>query len=61
MINSQLVFRNEYRFDLKKVESVIIPYLFDNDISLIISVDTKTYKNYRSAGRIDQLLIIRES
>lgn len=41
MIKSQLVFRNDYRFDLKKVEFVLIPYLFDNDASLIISVDTK--------------------
>ncbi|MBD2609454.1 hypothetical protein H6G81_34435 [Scytonema hofmannii FACHB-248] len=57
MIQTQLVFRHEYRFDLKKIESVIIPYLFNNDTSLIISVDAKNPKNYKSAGRIDQSLI----
>lgn len=57
MINSQLVYRNEYRFDLKKVEFVLIPYLFDNDTSLIISIDAKNIKSYKSAGRIDQSLI----
>lgn len=57
MINSQLVYRNEYRFDLKKVKFVLIPYLFDNDINLIISIDAKNIKSYKSAGRIDQSLI----
>lgn len=57
MIQTQLVFKHDYRFDLKKVEFVIIPYLFNNDTSLIVSVDAKTSKNYRSAGRIDQSLI----
>jgi hypothetical protein len=57
VIQTQLVFKNEYRFDLRKVESVIIPYLFDNDINLIISIDAKNAKNYNSTGRIDQSLI----
>lgn len=57
MIQTKLVFRNEYRFDLKKVNSVIIPYLFDNDTSLIISVEAKVSKNYRSVGTIEQSLI----
>lgn len=57
MIQTQLVFKNDYRFDLRKVEFVVIPYLFDNDTSLIISVEAKTSKAYRSAGRIDQSII----
>ncbi|MBD2412208.1 hypothetical protein FACHB389_35930 [Nostoc calcicola FACHB-389] len=59
MIDSQLVFRNEYRWDLKKVNSVVIPYLFDNDASLIITIESKSKltKNYTSAGKLDQLLI----
>ncbi|MBW4571596.1 MAG: hypothetical protein KME31_27340 [Tolypothrix carrinoi HA7290-LM1] len=57
MIESKLVFRNEYRFDLKKVKSVIIPYLFDNEATLIISIEAKLSKNYRSAGTIEQSLI----
>lgn len=58
MISTQLVFRNEYRFDLKKVTSVLIPYLFEEDITtLIINVNTIASKNYRSVGRIDQVAI----
>lgn len=59
MIDTQLVFRNEYRWDLKKVNSVIIPYLFDNDASLIITIEPKSRltKNYISAGKLDQVLI----
>ncbi|WP_017652138.1 hypothetical protein [Fortiea contorta] len=57
MINSQLVYRSEYRWDLKKVDSVIIPYLFDNDANLIISLEAKPLKNYKSSGRIEQILI----
>lgn len=59
MIASQLVFRNEYRWDLKKVNSVIIPYLFNNDASLIITVISlsRLAKNYTSAGKLDQVLI----
>lgn len=59
MINSQLVFRNEYRWDLKKVNSVIIPYLFDNESSLIITIEPKTRfnKSYVNAGKLDQVLI----
>ncbi len=58
-METQLVFRNEYRWDLKKVESVVIPYLFDNDASLIITVESKSKltKNYTSAGKLDQILI----
>ncbi|BAZ69143.1 hypothetical protein NIES4106_39140 [Fischerella sp. NIES-4106] len=59
MIKTQLVFRNEYRWDLKKVNSVIIPYLFDNDASLIITVEPKSklLKKYTLAGKLDQILI----
>lgn len=59
MIEAQLVFRNEYRWDLKKIDSVLIPYLFDNDASLIITVQSKSRltKNYTSAGKLDQVLI----
>ena len=58
MLETQLVFRNEYRLDLKKVESILIPYLFfDEDTSLIINVETSSSKNYRSVGRVDQLAI----
>lgn len=59
MIETQLVFRNEYRWDLKKVNSVIIPYLFDNDANLIITVQPKNRltKNYVTAGKLDQILI----
>ena len=58
MIETQLVFRNEYRFDLKKYNSVLIPYLFEKDVtSLVINVDATSSKNYRSVGRIDQIAI----
>lgn len=57
MIETQLVFKGEYRFDLKRIESVIIPYLFDNDTSLVVNVNAKSSRNYRSVGRIDQSVI----
>ncbi len=59
MISTQLVFRNEYRWDLRKVNSVLIPYLFDNDASVIITVQPKSKltKNYNLAGKLDQVLI----
>ncbi|MBW4642928.1 MAG: hypothetical protein KME23_08020 [Goleter apudmare HA4340-LM2] len=59
MLSSQLVFRHEYRWDLKKAQSVLIPYLFDNDASLVISIESKSKlaKNYQTAGRLDQILI----
>lgn len=57
MFETQLVFRNEYRLDLKKVESILIPYLFDNDTSLIASVEATSSRNYRSVGRVDQIAI----
>ncbi|MCC5624450.1 hypothetical protein [Nostoc sp. CHAB 5715] len=59
MIETQLIFRNEYRWDLKKVDSVLIPYLFDNDASLIITIQPKSRltKNYVTAGKLDQILI----
>lgn len=57
MLNeTRLVFRNEYRFDLKRVESVLIPYLFENE-KLIISLQANPSRNYKSGGRIEQLLI----
>lgn len=59
MIETQLVFRNDYRWDLKKVDSVIFPYLFDNDASVIITIESrsKLTKSYNNAGRLDQILI----
>ncbi|WP_017652563.1 hypothetical protein [Fortiea contorta] len=59
MITSQLVYRSEYRWDLKKVSSVLIPYLFSNDASLIITIQPKSKlaKNYQTAGKLDQILI----
>lgn len=58
MIETQLVFRNEYRFDLKKVNSVLVPYLFDETVAtLIIKVNATASKNYRSVGRVDQVAI----
>jgi hypothetical protein len=58
-METQLVFQNEYRFDLKKVESVLIPYVFDGDLSLIITVTPKARltKNYQTCGRLDEVLI----
>ncbi|MEH2448940.1 MAG: hypothetical protein V7K18_25090 [Nostoc sp.] len=56
MFETQLVFKNKYRWDLKPVKSVLIPYLFD-DTSLIISVEAQPLKNYKSSGRIDKILI----
>ncbi|MBD2416066.1 hypothetical protein H6G80_03145 [Nostoc sp. FACHB-87] len=57
MIETRLVFRNEYRLDLKPVESILIPYLFNNESNLIISVDANPSRNYKSSGKIDQILI----
>lgn len=59
MISTQLVFKNEYRWDLKKVDSILIPYLFDNDASLILTIEPKSKltKSYNNAGRLDQVLI----
>lgn len=59
MIETQLIFRNEYRWDLRKVNSVLIPYLFDDDARLIITIQPKPRltKNYTSAGKLDQVLI----
>lgn len=57
MIETLLVFRNEYRLDLKKVDSILIPYLFDNsNSSLMINVEAVSYRKYKSVGRIDQLI-----
>ncbi len=57
MIQTQLVFKTDYRFDLKRIKSVIIPYLFDNEASLVISVEAKSYKKSRDVGTVDQSLI----
>lgn len=51
-----LVFKNEYRFDLKRFKSVLIPYVF-NHSSLIINLKANPSKRYRSSGRLDQMLI----
>ncbi|MBD2692635.1 hypothetical protein H6G68_12855 [Anabaena catenula FACHB-362] len=58
-METQLVFQSEYRWDLKKVESVLIPYVFDDDPSLIITVSSKSklFKNYQTCGRLDEILI----
>lgn len=58
MLQSRLIFRNEYRFDLKRFESVLIPYVFDNNnASLIINLRANPTRRYRSGGRLDQVLI----
>jgi hypothetical protein len=57
MIGTRLVFRNEYRLNLKSVESILIPYLFNNEPNLIISIDANPTKIYKSSGKIDQILI----
>lgn len=59
MLETRLVFRNDYRWDLKKVNSVIIPYLFHNEPTLIITIESKSKltKPYNNAGRLDELLI----
>lgn len=58
MITTRLVFRREYRWDLRKVDSVLLPLVF-TEPSLIISVQprTKLAKNYKKAGVINQVLI----
>ncbi|MBE9215690.1 hypothetical protein IQ247_23995 [Plectonema cf. radiosum LEGE 06105] len=57
-MKTKLVFKTQYRLDLKPVESIIIPYLFDkNDSSLIISLQANPSRNYRSSGTINQILI----
>ncbi|MCG6135733.1 MAG: hypothetical protein MET45_13905 [Nostoc sp. LLA-1] len=57
MIETQLVFKNEYRFDLKQVTSVLVPYLFsEDDNKLIIVVNAQPTRNYRSSGRLEQIL-----
>lgn len=61
MINSQLVFRNEYRLDLKPVDEILIPYLFINEANLIISVQANPTRSYKSSGRIEQVLIDLDS
>lgn len=57
MLETKLVFKSEYRLDLKPVESITIPYLFNNDSSLIISLQANSNRSYKSSGRIDQILI----
>ncbi|MBD2592886.1 hypothetical protein H6G74_00910 [Nostoc spongiaeforme FACHB-130] len=53
----QLVFKNQYRFDLKIVESVLIPYLFEGQEQLIINVDANPSRKYRTSGRVEQIFI----
>ncbi|MBD2197945.1 MULTISPECIES: hypothetical protein [Calothrix] len=58
MIETQLVFKNEYRLDLRQIQSILFPYVFDSsDTNLIISVQANPTRNYRSAGRIERILI----
>ncbi len=59
MFHSQPVFQKEYRWDLKKEKSVLIPIVFYNDASLIITIESKSKlaKNYTSAGKLDEILI----
>jgi hypothetical protein len=58
-IETKLIFKNEYRWDLRKNNSILIPYLFNNDASIIITIESKSRlsKNYVSAGKLDQILI----
>ncbi len=56
-METQFVFGNEYRFDLKPLNSVLIPYLFTEDESkLIVVLKARPTRNYKSAGRIEQIL-----
>lgn len=56
-METQVVFKNQYRLDLKKVEFVLIPYLFIDEKSLIINIEATSSRKYRSAGKIDQVVI----
>ena len=59
MLETRLVYKNEYRFDLRKVESVLFPLIFFNEPKLIIKIQPKSKltKNYQKAGVINQSLI----
>jgi hypothetical protein len=58
MIQTQFIFRNDYRFDLKWVEFVIIPFLFEaEDNQLILVLESSSTRKYRSSGRIEQMLV----
>ena len=58
MRTTQLIFKREYRWDLRKVDSVLLPLVFAEP-SLIITIQPKTplAKNYQKAGILNQLLI----
>jgi hypothetical protein len=57
MIETQLVFKNEYRFDLTPGKSVLIPYLFtERDRKLILTVRANPSRSYRSSGNLEQIL-----
>ena len=59
-MESKLIFRHEYRFDLKKVESVLLPPLFDeNDFSLVFNIKytQKNLPRFIVAGMVNQILI----
>ncbi len=58
MLESQLVFSFEYRWDLKRVDSVLIPYIFTQK-NLIVTVASKSplKKEYQTCGRFDEVMI----
>lgn len=58
MFETQLIFKQEYRFDLRKVKFVLIPLVF-NDSTLIISAipKTKGQDKFTACGTIEEQLI----
>ncbi|WP_353930888.1 hypothetical protein WJM97_21930 [Okeanomitos corallinicola TIOX110] len=58
MFETKLIFKQEYRFDLRKVKSVLIPLVF-NDSTLIISAipKTKGQDKFSTCGKIEEQLI----
>ncbi len=53
----QTIFRQDYRFDLKRIESVIFSPIFSEyNLTICIQPLTKLAKNYKKAGVINQLL-----
>lgn len=59
MLTTKVVFKQEYRWDLRRVEAVTLPLVFLNDPKLVITIQprTKLLKNYQKAGVLNQLLI----
>lgn len=59
MRKTRLIFRKEYRWDLRKVELVTFPPVFFNDPKLVIKIQprSKLEKSYQKAGVLNQILI----